>query len=663
LKVRATTNPYGCVPYGEVLTVSRGWLPIQDILAGERVISCRPDGTLCEADVSHVTVKEWEGNMVSCIGSGLHMVFTEDHRLPHLSTDRSRHTVKSFKDLPGEAIIRRGGYIGLSDSPQQINIPHISTTRKCRLTQPLTVDAGDFAELLGWYVSGGSLLEGKGKAFAIAQMKSDNRERIERLLNRMGFTYRKSFNKFMIYSESWHAFFKSLGRYSRNKALPDSFHQWGSDMLKRCLDAAMLGDGHGGIYYTTSRKLADQIAEIGVKLGKSVYIHSRRRKSRKYISYAVNLSDRDVTTLITGNHRYNVGTKNHSKNVVKTPFKGRVYCLTVPDTETFFIRQNGCVWLSGNTGHNWVKARWRLPIPRGKIVGPIIRDSLDLDGNIEPPRVAIHGYLQENKVLLAADPRYVQKLRSAASNPAELKAWLYGDWNIVAGGMFDDVWNPRVHIVPTFPSEIIPRGWKLFRGYDHGSSKPFSVGIWAESNGEPLVYGGKAYGIIRGDLIRVREWYGWSGRDNEGCKLASTDIAQGILDRLDDWGLRGRVKPGPADSSIFDAYEGSKSVASDMKQKGVRWVPAVKGPGSRKAGWEQMRKFLKGSLPDAESGIREEPGMFISECCMHFIRTVPVLPRDKRDPDDVDTEAEDHVGDETRYVLRRKMVTMKQGAF
>jgi hypothetical protein len=40
-------------------------------------------------------------------------------------------------------------------------------------------------------------------------------------------------------------------------------------------------------------------------------------------------------------------------------------------------------------GHNWVKSRWRLPIPRGCTVGSVIRDSRDREGNLELPRVAI----------------------------------------------------------------------------------------------------------------------------------------------------------------------------------------------------------------------------------------------------------------------------------
>jgi hypothetical protein len=46
---------------------------------------------------------------------------------------------------------------------------------------------------------------------------------------------------------------------------------------------------------------------------------------------------------------------------------------------------------------------------------------------------------------------------------------------------------------------------------------------------------------------------------------------------------------------------------------------------------------------------REAPGLFVVETCRQFIRTIPVLPRADKDPDDVNTASEDHVADETRY--------------
>jgi hypothetical protein len=128
-------------------------------------------------------------------------------------------------------------------------------------------------------------------------------------------------------------------------------------------------------------------------------------------------------------------------------------------------------------------------------------------------------------------------------------------------------------------------------------------------------------------------------------KLTATDIAQGIKEREAAMGLTGRVRIGPADSSIFDVENG-RSIAQDFAKAGIAWEPCVKGPGSRRQGWEQIRKRLKASLKQP----MEEPGLFAFNTCRDgYARTVPTMPRDVNKPDDVDDKAEDHAGDETRY--------------
>lgn len=314
-------------------------------------------------------------------------------------------------------------------------------------------------------------------------------------------------------------------------------------------------------------------------------------------------------------------------------------------------------------GHNWIKRRFRLKGIPQRVKGPVIRDSYDREGELEPERCYVHGELKENKVLLTATPNYVSNLRAAARNPAELRAWLRGDWDIVAGGMFDDVFETAVHMVPDIPLHLIPKGWYIDRSYDHGSSAPFSVGWWAESNGEPFTYKGYTYGTVPGDLYRIAEWYGWTGEENTGLRMLAGDIAQGIKDRQVDWGIDRRVKPGPADSSIYDPYEGDLTIAGDMGVKGIKWTHADKSGGSRKQGWEQIRKRLKAAMP-VPGNIREEPGMFIMQRCVNWERCVPVLPRSDTDPDDVIKNGiENHNGDETRYRLRHKRKVVRQGVF
>ena len=282
-------------------------------------------------------------------------------------------------------------------------------------------------------------------------------------------------------------------------------------------------------------------------------------------------------------------------------------------------------------GHHWVKSRFISPMPRGIVIE-------DEQGR---ERVAVHGEISENFHLLENDPEYLKNLQ--AQTGAKRQAWLFGDWDIVAGGMFGDVWDPKTHIVQAFE---IPRTWRLDRSFDWGSARPYSVGWWAESDGTDITLAdGTAQSTQRGDLYRIGERYGWTGKPNEGTRELAVEVARQI--KAYETNMGRRVQPGPADSMIFDVNDG-KCIADDMANVGVSWRRADKRPGSRINGWEIMRERLKNSI----SG--EGPGMYVFDGCRQFIRTVPVLPRDERTPDDVDTEAEDHVADEVRYRVLAK---------
>ncbi len=297
-------------------------------------------------------------------------------------------------------------------------------------------------------------------------------------------------------------------------------------------------------------------------------------------------------------------------------------------------------------GHSWVKDRFRL---YGKWWRTIIID------DEEQTRVAIHSHLSENKILLEADPKYEKTITAAASNEAMKEAWLRGDWSVTAGGMFDDLWSEEHNIVPNFDP---PSSWRIDRSFDWGSARPFAVGWWAESDGTDLDVGGLTIPTVRRDLFLWREWYGWSGHPNTGCRMLAVDVAKGIVERQLAWGIHHRVRPGPADSEIY-AVQNRVSIATDMKSPvrigtriypGITWIKANKRPGSRKQGAEIMRKLIKQAHPNEDNTPREKPGLFVvGEECRHFLRTVPSLPRDEKDPDDVDDEAEDHIYDMSRY--------------
>ncbi len=309
-------------------------------------------------------------------------------------------------------------------------------------------------------------------------------------------------------------------------------------------------------------------------------------------------------------------------------------------------------------GHSWVKKRFKLPQWRGRVIR----------NEGEVPRVAIHGTLSENFLLLHTAPNYPAQIMQAASNPAQAAAWLKGSWDVNAGGMVDDLWDDNIHVLPNFPAMKIPRGWRITRAYDHGQAHPFAVGWWLESNGEvmEIEHEGKIMeiGRIRGDLILFAEWYGTTGNDQEGLRLTALNIAKGIKEREADMGLRGRVLPGPADTEIWskDNRGTGRAPKDDMEDEGIYWERADKSPGSRKRGWEMIRARLTGARPNPD-GTREKPGLFVCARCKWWLTYVPPMPRDTKDPDDVPEKYEDHHADMTRYRLNWEIPGMWRKSF
>lgn len=295
----------------------------------------------------------------------------------------------------------------------------------------------------------------------------------------------------------------------------------------------------------------------------------------------------------------------------------------------------------GGVGHNWVKSTF--------VDGCEPMEHRQMEkGEGGMVRQYIPAKLTDNPTLMENDPDYADRL-SALGSPELVKAMLEGDWNIISGGMFDDVFNRDVHIVKPFRP---PSSWKINRSFDWGSSKPFAVGWWAESDGtEATMADGSKRTFPPGTLFRIYEWYGWDGKTpDKGVKMSAKEIGRGVKEREARFSFQ--VMPGPADSAIWTEENGN-CIAQDFEEEGLVWQKANKKPGSRINGWEKMRGMFKACLQSP----MEEPGLFVFSNCLQFIRTIPTLPRDENKYDDVNTKSEDHIADETRYRVLAASVT------
>ena len=246
-----------------------------------------------------------------------------------------------------------------------------------------------------------------------------------------------------------------------------------------------------------------------------------------------------------------------------------------------------------------------------------------------------------NEWLDEADLRRFARMEQ--DNPARFRVAGRGDWGIEAGQVFEEWRDDPAHYLDRRWTHVIepfelPEDWRIYRGFDFGYARPFSVGWFAADHD--------------GRLYHFLELYGCTETPNTGLKWAPDKIFDEIH-RIEQEHrfLRGKRVRGIADPSIWDASRGV-SVAETAEKAGVYFEP---GDNARLPGWMQLHYRLRFD----ERGI---PMLYVFRTCRAFLRTLPLLRYDRVAPEDVDTEGEDHIADMTRYVCMARPMTPEKPA-
>lgn len=241
----------------------------------------------------------------------------------------------------------------------------------------------------------------------------------------------------------------------------------------------------------------------------------------------------------------------------------------------------------------------------------------------------IQALVDDNTALMEAQPDYVAQLDALPEKLRE--AWRFGRWDVFEGQVFaefvDDPEHYRdrvqTHVIEPFK---IPDSWKIYRGFDWGYAKPFSVG-WYAVDHDNVMY-------------RFREMYGCTGEADRGVEWTAQRVANEIR-RIEetDAQLKGRQITGIADPAIWQE-DGGESIAETMQRQRVYFHKAdhKRLPGKMQCHYR---------LAFNDEGI---PRFYVFNTCKHFIRTIPALIYSETDVEDVDTKMEDHIYDEWRYV-------------
>lgn len=201
------------------------------------------------------------------------------------------------------------------------------------------------------------------------------------------------------------------------------------------------------------------------------------------------------------------------------------------------------------------------------------------------------------------------------------KAWRDGDWDAFAGMAFPD-WNHERHILLLEDQFDLPLHWPKWRGLDWGLAAPFCCGWFAKNPDTAQIH-----------VYREHYEAGLTSQQQAETIKTSTPPEEADV-----------IKITYADPSLWSRKEQEGKITTTEQEMRKYGVPLTKGDNNRISG---MRK-IHNLLADLPTG---EPGVMVWENCKHLIEQMESLASDINNPEDVDTDQEDHAFDMFKYGL------------
>lgn len=315
--------------------------------------------------------------------------------------------------------------------------------------------------------------------------------------------------------------------------------------------------------------------------------------------------------------------------------------LTIPPSCPWSFPRSILSTNPGGIGHHWAK--------EGFVDKGAFKVTKANSKNGGKTRVFVPSLLKDNPTMSQTDPDYAATL-SGLGDPILVRAMLDGDWTIVAGSMFGDTWRNHLHTCDPFP---IPADWMIWRGADDGFADPAAV-VWITM--DPRT----------GTHYIIDELYRNKMLPEEFARRVKT--IDGRIMRTDQNGKlfeNRQALTGVLDSAAFGNDGTGIPRGKVLNSLGLMLRPCIKWTGCRASYAQHFHRLM---APNPKTPIPGQEGQFYPSVrvfrnrCIEFIKRVPALPRDPRDHEVIDDNAEDHIFDAAIYGLMWKTNEFRRAA-
>lgn len=353
----------------EVLT-DHGWKFFKDVDEEDLIASLSKNGELKFVKPTQYVEADYSGDFYYITGRQVNLAVSPNHNI-YVSVHKRADQWGPFKlqrmdELPeGKKLKFKRNALWKGKDVESFHLPAVlkfgNQVRVGRLTKK-EFKMDDWLEFLGYYLSEGSVQRKNGVPYRVHITQTKSQENIEKIgacIARLGYEVRYDGHSYAISDKQLAAYLAPLGK-CYEKHIPREFLELSSRQLLILFDALMLGDGHirertgHRSYGTSSRKLADDMQELALKIGISANVtvtlpggHQgtirERPVIRKMPYYTVSFIDGFRRNM--NEPMINCGQR---RNITKAPYSGKIYCVEVPD-HVIYVRRNGKPVWCGNT--------------------------------------------------------------------------------------------------------------------------------------------------------------------------------------------------------------------------------------------------------------------------------------------------------------------------
>ena len=345
---------YNCYSYDTEVYTERGFALIKDVMQGEKVLTLNPETKDLEWATCINKFKKYEENILEFRNKSFLLKCSKDHTF--FTYKYIEHTKGNYTIEP--RFIHGFNNLGIKSNRFYCSSCWVGDDIKFINIGNQEIPIKDFCLLMGYYLSEGSVDNRDDRnAIKISQTKYLD----EMYENLSFFNPRKGKEAIYIFNTDLKNYLKQFG-YSYQKHVSNVIKQLPSEYIRIFLDAFCLGDGSPkkiiyskrfdknltkyNSYYTSSKRLANDLVELIIKCGMSATLGIMKCKDKvvnfRNGTYKINY---DVYIVRENVKKHRLLT---SMNIREIPYNDYVYDIEVNKNHTLLIKTGNFIHWNSN---------------------------------------------------------------------------------------------------------------------------------------------------------------------------------------------------------------------------------------------------------------------------------------------------------------------------